>query len=98
MQQVTLDRYDSADYIKTDEDIAAYLEAGTDEGIDDHAFLLHTLGVIARVRGTDELVRITGMNQAQLSEAFSGHTDLTVDTMMKITKALGLKLAITLAS
>ena len=37
--------YDSAEYLKTDEDIQQYLEACFEEGDDDAAFTLHALGV-----------------------------------------------------
>lgn len=35
-------RYDSADYLKTEEDIAAYLEAVMEEGGDDTAYIART--------------------------------------------------------
>ena len=43
-------RYDSADYLKTEEDIAAYLEAVMEEGGDDPAYLARALGTVARAR------------------------------------------------
>lgn len=41
--------YDSADYLKTEEDIRNYLEAVFEEPID-RQMLIHTLGVVARAR------------------------------------------------
>ena len=49
MSKEVFSRYDSADYLKTDEDITAYLEAAAEEG-DDPAFLARALGVVARAR------------------------------------------------
>ena len=45
-------RYDSADYLKTEDDVAAYLEAVMEEGGDDPAYVARALGVVARARNT----------------------------------------------
>ena len=50
-------RYDSADYLKTEEDIAAYLEAVMEEGGDDPAYLARALGTVARARNMSALAR-----------------------------------------
>ena len=50
-------RYDSADYLKTEEDIAAYLEAVMDEAGDDSAYVARALGVVARARNMTALAR-----------------------------------------
>lgn len=50
MTQETFSRYDSADYLKTEEDCAAYLEAATEEGGDDPAFMARAHDVVARAR------------------------------------------------
>ena len=42
-------RYDSADYLKTDEDMALYFAACLEEN--DPALIAHALGVIARAKG-----------------------------------------------
>lgn len=39
----TFSRYDTADYLKTEADIAAYLEACADEAPNDAAFMLKAL-------------------------------------------------------
>lgn len=41
-------RYDTAEYLKTNEDMAAYLDACLEEAGDDPAFIANALGVIAR--------------------------------------------------
>lgn len=43
-------RYDSADYLKTEEDIAAFLQAVIEEDCDDVAFMTHALNVVDRAR------------------------------------------------
>jgi probable addiction module antidote protein len=42
-------RYDTADYLKTKEDVAAYLEAVFEDG--DPALITHALGVVTRADG-----------------------------------------------
>ncbi len=57
MSHETFSRYDSADYLKTEEDIAGYLDAVMREGGDDPPMCLaRALDVAARVRA-----RITGV-------------------------------------
>ena len=61
--------YDSADYLKTEEDIAAYLEAVMEEGADDPAFIARALGVVARARNLSQLAREVGMSREGLAKA-----------------------------
>jgi probable addiction module antidote protein len=53
-------RYDSADYLKTEEDIKNYLAAVFEEPMD-RQMLIHTLGVVARARGMMKLAKETGI-------------------------------------
>jgi DNA-binding phage protein len=46
----TFSCYDTADYLKTNANISAYLEAMIDEVGDDHVLLAHALRVVARAR------------------------------------------------
>ena len=50
-------QWDSADYLKTEADRTAYLEACLEEDPDDSAFITHALGVAARARNMSQLVR-----------------------------------------
>ena len=42
--------YDPADYLRTPKEVAMYLEAFFEDGVD-HEALVHALGVVARARG-----------------------------------------------
>jgi probable addiction module antidote protein len=44
----TFSRYDTAEYLKTEADIAAYLEACAEEASNNAAFMLKALGTVAR--------------------------------------------------
>ena len=50
MDNVTFDRYDTADYLETEADIAAYLEAITEEAGDNSAYIARALEAVARAR------------------------------------------------
>ena len=87
-------RYDRADYLKTEEDIAAYLEAVMEEGGDDPAYIARALGVVARARNMTALAREVGMSRVGLNKALSGEGNPTLSTVLKVAKALGLKVSI----
>lgn len=85
-------RYDSADYLRTRDDIAAYLEAAFEEAGDDAAFMAHALGVVARAHGMVELAEKTGLTREGLYKALSTTGNPSFATVMKVAQALGLKL------
>lgn len=85
-------RHDTAEYLKTDEDMAAYLDACLEEAGDDPAFIAHALGIIARARGMTQLARDTGLARENLYKALSRDGNPEFGTILKVVKALGLKL------
>lgn len=90
--KVTYSRYDTADYLKTEEDIALYMEAVMEEGGDDANFIAHALGDVARARNMSQLARDVGMTREGLYKALSSEGNPSFATIMKVAKALGLKL------
>ena len=93
MQDVTFARYDTADYLKSEEDIAAYLEAVMEEGGDDPAYIARALGVVARARNMTALAKEVGMSRVGLNKALSGEGNPTLATVLKVAKALGLRVS-----
>ena len=89
--------YDTADYLKTDEDMALYLEACLEEAGDDAAFIARALGTIARARGMTQLARETGLGRESLYKALSGDGNPSFATILKVMAALGIKLHAKLA-
>ncbi len=85
-------RYDGADYLVDIEAAAAYLEAALDEAGDDPAFIAQALGTIARSGNISELARRVGMSREGLYKALSSEGNPSFATIMKVVKALGLKL------
>ena len=86
--------WDSAEHLKTEEDIRLYLGACLEEAGDDPAFIVHALGVVARARNMSKLARDAGLTREGLYKALSGDGNPTFATVAKVTKALGLKLTV----
>ena len=83
-------RWDSAEYLQTEEDIAAYLDAVLGE--DDPALVAHALGVIARAKGMSQIARETGLGRESLYKALSAEGNPEFSTVFKVIKALGLRM------
>ena len=88
----TFSPYDSADYLVDIETPAAYLEAALDEAGDDSAVIAQALGAIARSGNVSELARRIGMSREGLYKALSADGNPSFATIMKVARALGLKL------
>lgn len=88
----TFTRYDTADYLETEEDIAAYLATCAEE--DDPALLLAALGDIARARNMTQLASRTGLTRMGLYKALSGSGNPSFATVSKVARALGLKITV----
>ena len=86
----TFSRYDTADYLKTDEEIVAYLEACAEEN--DPGLMAHALGVVARARNMSQLARETGLTREGLYKALSDDGNPSLGTVMKVAHALGFQL------
>ncbi|MEN3165184.1 addiction module antidote protein [Tistrella mobilis] len=91
MAQEGFSRYDTADYLKTEDDIAAYLEAVMEDG--DPALVAAALGDVARARNMSQLARDVGMSREGLYKALSGEGNPTLATVMKVARALGLRMS-----
>ncbi len=85
-------RWASAEYLKTEEDMADYLDACIEEAGDDPAFIAKALGTIARARGMMQVARDAGLSRESLYRALSGEGNPELGTILKVIKALGLKL------
>ena len=85
-------RYDVVEYLKSEEDTAAYLTACMEEAGDDAAYIAAALGDIARARGMVQLAKDTGISREGLYKALSPDGNPSLATILKVVKALGLKL------
>ncbi len=84
--------WDAAAGLKTDEDIAGYLEAVFEDG--DPALVAAALGDIARSKGMAKIAKATGLGRESLYKALSADGNPQLTTVLKVMRALGLKLKV----
>jgi probable addiction module antidote protein len=87
-----LRKWDSAEHLQTEEDMAHYLEACLAEAGDDAAFIAKALGNIARAKGMTKLAQDTGLGRESLYKALSGEGNPSFATILKVVNALGVQL------
>ena len=89
-------RWDPADHLESDEDIVAYLEAAFDEG--DPGLIAAALGDIAKARGMTKVAAEAGLGRESLYKALSPGSNPEFATVLKVMRALGLRLRASAAS
>ena len=82
--------WDPAEHLETEEDMAAYLEAALEDG--DPSLVAAALGDIARAKGMTQIARETGLGRESLYKALSPEGNPELATLLKVVRALGLKL------
>lgn len=82
--------FDAAEYLKSEEDMAAYLDAMIEESDGDPRMIAVALGDIARAKGMTQIARETGLARENLYKALSAEGNPEFSTIMKVLKALGL--------
>lgn len=89
-------RFDVTDYLRTPEDRAAYVEAALES--DDPSFIAVALGDIARAHGVTAFAREIGVSRETIYKTFRLGGNPTLETLGKVTKALGLRLSVVAAT
>jgi len=84
--------WDSAAYLKTDEDIAHYLEAVFEDG--DPSLVAAALGDVARAKGMAQIAKAAGLGRESLYKALSPEGNPEFATVLKVIRALGFKLKV----
>ena len=87
--------YDAAEFLDTDEDIVAYLNAALEDG--DPSLVSAALGDVARARGMTQLAHETGITRDGLYKALSPSGNPSFATVQKVVRALGYKLDVAVA-
>ena len=90
MAKVKTKRWDPAEHLESEEDMAAYLEAALEDG--DPALIATALGDIARAQGMSAIARKTGLGRESLYKALSPDGNPEFSTVLKVVRALGLRL------
>ena len=84
--------YDVAEQLRTPEEMAAYLDAWLSEAPDDAAGIARALGDIARAKGMSQIAHDTGLSRESLYKALSETGNPSLATVLKVAKALGVRL------
>lgn len=84
--------YDVAEQLRTPEEIAAYLDAWLEEAPDDVTGITRALGDIARARGMTQVARDAGLSRESLYKALSENGNPSFATVLKVARALGVRL------
>lgn len=90
LSKITLKKWDVIEHLNTEEDMVLYLEACLDQA--DPALIAAALGDIARARGMSQVARDAGLSRESLYRALSGKGNPEFSTVIKVIKALGIKL------
>jgi probable addiction module antidote protein len=85
-------RFDAAEFLKTPEEMAAYLDACFEEDAGDGVLIRAALNDMARAKGMTQIARDAGLGRESLYKALSSSGNPEFATIMKVMKALGLRL------
>lgn len=89
-EKVLIERWDPAEEIETENDVIAYLEGALEEN--DLAFLLRTIGHIARSEGMTRIARQFGVTRESLYTSLAPNGNVSFETVLKLLDRLGFRL------
>ncbi|OAM31445.1 addiction module antitoxin [Eikenella sp. NML03-A-027] len=87
-----MQKFDIAEYLDSEEMIAAYLSSVLEDGDADE--FIAALGDVARAKGISELAAQTGLGRESLYKTLSGNSKPRFDMVLKITRALGVEMTL----
>lgn len=90
--KVSTSSYDVAEHLRTPEEMAAYLDAWLEEAPDDVSGIARALGDIARAKGMSQVAKEPGLSRESLYRALSEGGNPSFATVLKVARALGLRL------
>ena len=90
----TFARWNMSDYIESPEDARFHLEAAIEEDPGDGSLIRSVLSAIARSQSMSTLARDTGLNRGNLYKALSENGNPSFTTVLKVIRALNLKLRV----
>jgi probable addiction module antidote protein len=89
-------RFDSAEYLDSDEAVSAYLDEAL--ATDHPAFITEALGTVARARGMSQIAKEAGLSRESLYKALSAEGNPEFSTVIRVMHALGLRFSVTAAN
>lgn len=86
----SLQLYDPAEYLKSEESIVNFLNDFLEEG--DPSMIAQALGIAARARGMTEVANKSGISREALYKALRADSQPRLDTILKVMNAFGIRL------
>jgi probable addiction module antidote protein len=93
MTKPKLTPFDVVEVLDTPESQAAYLNVVLEE--DDPAAFLVALGTVCRAQGMTRIAKDAGLGRESLYKALGGGASPSLDTTLKVLRALGIRLVAT---
>lgn len=90
MTSFEIRKWDPVDHLKTQEDMAAYLEAALEDG--DPDLVAAALGDIIRAKGLDSVAKESGVTPEEAVQASVPGAKPDLSAVLRIVRALGLQL------
>jgi probable addiction module antidote protein len=84
--------YVVAEHLRTPEEMAAYLDAWLEEAPEDATGIARALGDIARAKGMAQVAKDTGLSRESLYKALGAKGNPSFATVLKVARALGVRL------
>ena len=84
--------YDVAQQLRSPEEMAAYLDAWLVDAPDDVGGIARAIGDIARAKGMSQVAKDAGLSRESLYRALGANGNPSFATVLKVAKALGLRL------
>jgi probable addiction module antidote protein len=84
--------WDAAEYLKTDEEIAAYLDACFEEAGTDAGFIIRALETVARAKGIDAVAERAGLAPEQLRDLLAATSSPQFSEVLRVIEAVGIRL------
>ena len=88
-----LNNFDPLDYLQNEKDCREALIAAYEEDTGDGTLIAATLEDVAKARGMSQLARETGLSHKNLYRSLSGEGRPEFATILKVSRALGLRMA-----
>lgn len=85
-----LTKFKASDYLKTEEDWAFLLSDALESN--DAAYIAQALGAVAKAKGMSGVARSARLSRESLYKALSGKGNPEFETILRVLKAVGLKL------
>ena len=82
--------WNAADYLSTEAEVVAYIDAAFDDG--DPALIAAALGDVVRAKGMTKVAADAGLGRESLYKALSPGGNPELATVVKVMRALGLRL------